>query len=67
MNTLTILVILLCVYALAYRYYSAFLAAKVMVLQDTRITPAHLYQDGQNYSPMRNSPPRSSRRPPGCS
>jgi carbon starvation protein len=52
MNTLTILVILLCVYALAYRYYSAFLAAKVMVLQDTRITPAHLYQDGQNYSPM---------------
>jgi carbon starvation protein len=52
MNTLTILVILLCVYALAYRYYSAFLAAKVMVLRDTQITPAHLYQDGQNYSPM---------------
>lgn len=52
MNTLTILVILLCLYALAYRYYSVFLAAKVMVLQDTRTTPAHLYKDGQNYSPM---------------
>ncbi|MDR3726261.1 MAG: carbon starvation protein A [Terracidiphilus sp.] len=52
MNTLTILVILLCIYALAYRYYSAFLAAKVMVLQDTQTTPAHLYKDGQNYSPV---------------
>jgi carbon starvation protein len=52
MNTLTILIILLCIYALAYRYYSAFLAAKVMVLRDTQTTPAHLYKDGQNYSPM---------------
>ena len=26
---------------LAYRYYSAFLAAKVMALDDRHITPAH--------------------------
>lgn len=31
---------ILCVMAIAYRYYSAFLAAKVAVLDDTRITPA---------------------------
>jgi carbon starvation protein len=52
MNTLTILVIVLCIYALGYRYYSAFLVAKVMVLDDSRTTPAHLYEDGQNYAPM---------------
>src|SRR2546430_11032763 len=41
----------LCVLAIAYRYYSAFLAAKVAALDDTRVTPAHLYNDGQNYHP----------------
>jgi carbon starvation protein len=41
----------LCVYALAYRYYSAFLAAKAMVLDDRRITPAHAFEDGHNYVP----------------
>jgi len=52
MNTLTLLIIVLCVYALAYRYYSAFLAAKVLTLSDARITPAHTCEDGQNYKPM---------------
>ena len=51
MNTLAVLVIILCVYALAYRYYSAFLAARVLVLNDTRTTPAHTLKDGQNYLP----------------
>ena len=35
-----------------YRYYGApFLAAKVAMLDDTRITPAHQFNDGQNYHP----------------
>jgi len=51
MNTLAVLVIILCIYALAYRYYSAFLAARVLVLNDTRTTPAHTLKDGQNYLP----------------
>ena len=42
----------LCVLAIAYRYYSAFLAAKVAVLDDSRTTPAHELNDGQNYTPM---------------
>jgi len=51
MNTLSILVIALCIYALAYRYYSAFLAAKALTLCDKRQTPAHEFRDGQNYAP----------------
>src|SRR5205807_821866 len=41
----------LCVLAVAYRYYSAFLAAKVAALDDSRETPAHRFNDGQNYHP----------------
>ena len=37
---------------IAYRYYSAFLAAKVLVLDDSRVTPAHSRYDGQNYYPV---------------
>ena len=49
MNTFPVLLGALCVYALAYRYYSAFIAAKALVLDDRRITPSHLYADGHNY------------------
>jgi carbon starvation protein len=41
----------LCVLAIAYRYYSAFLAARVAMLDDRRVTPAHRFNDGQNYDP----------------
>src|SRR5712692_4208536 len=41
----------LCVLAIAYRYYSAFLAAKVAALDDARLTPAHRFKDGHNYDP----------------
>jgi carbon starvation protein len=41
----------LCVLAIAYRYYSAFLAAKVAALDDSRLTPAHRFKDGHNYDP----------------
>jgi carbon starvation protein len=41
----------LCALAIAYRYYSAFLAAKVAALDDSRVTPAHKFDDGQNYHP----------------
>jgi carbon starvation protein len=39
------------VIAIAYRYYSAFLAARVMVLDDARPTPAHTKRDGHNFVP----------------
>ncbi len=40
-----------CVVAIGYRYYSAFLAAKVLALDDARQTPAHRLNDGHNYVP----------------
>src|SRR5437016_11807767 len=51
MHALPIMIVVLCVLAIAYRYYSAFLAAKVAALDDSRITPAHELNDGQNYHP----------------
>ena len=41
----------LAVLAIAYRYYSAFIAAKVLSLDDSRRTPAHEKNDGSNYHP----------------
>jgi len=51
MSTLTVLIVVLCIYALAYRYYSAFITAKVLILDDARTTPAHTLRDGHNYTP----------------
>jgi carbon starvation protein len=49
MNTLPILLGALCVYAIGYRYYSAFIAAKALALDDRRTTPAHTFEDRHNY------------------
>ena len=40
-----------CVYALGYRFYSAFIAAKVLVLDAGRATPAERFNDGRDYVP----------------
>ncbi len=51
LRAMPLMLTVLCVLAIAYRYYSAFLAAKVAALDDRRPTPAHVYNDGQNYDP----------------
>jgi carbon starvation protein len=51
MSALPIMILALCVLAIGYRFYSAFLAAKVAALDDSRVTPAHRLNDGQNYHP----------------
>jgi carbon starvation protein len=51
LHAMPLLLGVLCVLAIAYRYYSAFLAARVAMLDDRRLTPAHRYNDGQNYDP----------------
>jgi carbon starvation protein len=50
-NALPILVVAICALVIGYRYYSAFLAARVLALDDARPTPAHRLNDGQNYHP----------------
>src|SRR5882762_2010726 len=51
MNALPIIVGALCILAIAYRYYSAFIAAKVLALDDSRPVPSKTMYDGQNYYP----------------
>ena len=51
MNALPIIVGALCVLAIAYRYYSAFIAAKVLALDDSRPVPSKTMYDGHNYYP----------------
>ena len=51
MRALGIIVPFLGIVTIAYRYYSAFIAAKVMALDETRLTPAHRKYDGSNYYP----------------
>ena len=50
-SALPIMIAVLCVLAIAYRYYSAFIAARVLALDDSRQMPAHTMYDGQNYYP----------------
>jgi carbon starvation protein len=51
MHAMWVMIGVLAILAIAYRYYSAFLAAKVAVLDDRRQTPAHAKYDGQNFHP----------------
>ena len=51
MRALVVIVPVLGILTLAYRFYSAFIAAKVLALNDARVTPAHQKYDGANYYP----------------
>src|SRR6478609_9221492 len=51
MSAMPVMILVLCCMAIAYRYYSAFLAARVAALDDARATPAVRMDDGQNYHP----------------
>ena len=50
-NGLWFIVAALCIYALGYRFYSAFIAAKVLALDGTRATPAERLNDGRDFVP----------------
>ncbi|WXL25125.1 carbon starvation CstA family protein [Ectopseudomonas mendocina] len=50
-NALWIVVAALAIYLVAYRYYSLFIANKVMQLDPTRATPAVLNNDGLDFVP----------------
>ena len=51
MHALYLIVPTLGIFVIAYRYYSAFIAARVMSLDDSRVTPSHQRYDGHNYYP----------------
>ena len=51
MNSPLLLIVSGCLFVLAYRYYSAFIAAKVLMLNDTYVTPAYRCNDGREFVP----------------
>jgi carbon starvation protein len=52
MNAMPFVVGTIVLFALAYRFYFSFVAAKVAVRNDLSQTPAYRLYDGQNYYPM---------------
>lgn len=50
-NALWLVVAAVCVYSIAYRYYSLFIAKRVFELNPRRVTPAHRLKDGLDYVP----------------
>ena len=50
-SALWVVVAAVCVYLIAYRYYSLFLATKVLGLDGQRMTPAWRHNDGLDYVP----------------
>jgi carbon starvation protein len=51
LNAVWFVIAALCTYLVAYRFYSAFIAAKIFALDDTRATPAERLEDGRDFVP----------------
>ncbi len=50
-NSIWLIVAAVCVYAIAYRFYSTWIAVKLLIIDENRITPAVAYNDGRDYVP----------------
>ena len=50
-NALWFIAAALCVYSLAYRFYATWIAANVLILDETRATPAERFDDGRDFTP----------------
>ena len=49
LNSAYILVAALCTYTIGYRFYSKWLAARVLTLNDRRATPCEVHDDGKDF------------------
>jgi carbon starvation protein len=50
-NALWLITAAVCIYAIAYRFYAAWIAAKVLVIDETRATPAERLDNGRDFVP----------------
>ncbi|WP_301331917.1 carbon starvation CstA family protein, partial [Nevskia soli] len=50
-NSFWLVAAAVCTYLIAYRFYSAFIAARVMALDDRRATPAERLRNGHDFEP----------------
>jgi carbon starvation protein len=48
-NSAYILIAAVCSYAIGYRFYSKWIAAKVLMLNDRRATPCEIHDDGKDF------------------
>src|SRR5437867_2668700 len=48
-NSVYILIAALCSYAIGYRFYSKWIAARVLALNDRRATPCEVHEDGKDF------------------
>src|SRR2546423_5776582 len=49
LNSAYILIAALCSYAIGYRFYSKWIAARVLMLNDRRATPCEVHDDGRDF------------------
>ena len=49
LNSVYILVAAVCTYAIGFRFYSKWIAAKVMMIDDRRATPCEVHEDGHDF------------------
>lgn len=50
-NAMWFITAALCIYAIAYRFYSVWIATKVLLVDETRATPAERLNNGRDYVP----------------
>lgn len=50
-NALWLITAAACIYAIAYRFYAAWIAARVLVIDETRATPAERLDNGRDFLP----------------
>ncbi|MEY3106854.1 MAG: hypothetical protein RIT35_1027 [Pseudomonadota bacterium] len=50
-NALWFIAAAICVYSLAYRFYATWIATSVLILDDTRATPAERFDNGRDFTP----------------
>ena len=50
-NSLWFIIAAVCIYSLAFRFYSAFIATRVLMLDGSRATPAERLNDGRDFMP----------------
>ena len=48
-NSAYILIAAVCTYAIGYRFYSKWIAAHVLALNDRRATPCEVHEDGRDF------------------
>src|SRR6266850_4834996 len=49
LNSAFILIAALCSYAIGYRFYSKWIAARILTLNDRRATPSEVHDDGKDF------------------